>query len=158
VRIQLHAHLLTSFLPIAHLLQTAQGKLTLKTTEMETVYDLGTKMIDSLAKEKVTAGDVVAIDKASGECNPGWVATARSSRGQQGVARPGSCPAQQRGRGTPRPLQKGQHPLHTLHTLHTLCPAAYLSYVCAPTSSFLPPSFSLTRQGYQAGPVLCSLP
>ena len=32
------------------------GKLTLKTTEMETVYDLGTKMIDSLTKEKVLAG------------------------------------------------------------------------------------------------------
>lgn len=33
---------------------------------METVYDLGTKMIDSLSKEKVIAGDVVSIDKASG--------------------------------------------------------------------------------------------
>lgn len=29
------------------------GKLTLKTTEMETIYDLGNKMIDSLMKEKV---------------------------------------------------------------------------------------------------------
>lgn len=42
------------------------GKLTLKTTEMETVYDLGQKMIESLLKEKVTAGDVITIDKASG--------------------------------------------------------------------------------------------
>jgi len=42
------------------------GKLTLKTTEMETVYDLGQKMIESLNKEKCSAGDVVAIDKASG--------------------------------------------------------------------------------------------
>ncbi len=42
------------------------GKLTLKTTEMETIYDLGTKMIESLSREKVQAGDVVAIDKASG--------------------------------------------------------------------------------------------
>ncbi|XP_026566608.1 ruvB-like 2 isoform X3 [Pseudonaja textilis] len=32
------------------------GKLTLKTTEMETIYDLGTKMIESLTKEKVQAG------------------------------------------------------------------------------------------------------
>lgn len=47
----------------AHLLQ---GKLTLKTTEMETIYDLGVKMIESMQKEKVQAGDVVAIDKASG--------------------------------------------------------------------------------------------
>uniref|UniRef100_A0A7S0RP64 RuvB-like helicase n=1 Tax=Chlamydomonas leiostraca TaxID=1034604 RepID=A0A7S0RP64_9CHLO len=42
------------------------GKLTLKTTEMETIYDLGQKMIESLTKEKVTAGDVITIDKASG--------------------------------------------------------------------------------------------
>jgi RuvB-like protein 2 len=33
---------------------------------METVYDLGNKMIDALSKEKVLAGDVVQIDKASG--------------------------------------------------------------------------------------------
>ena len=32
------------------------GKLTLKTTEMETVYDLGQKMIESLTAEKVQAG------------------------------------------------------------------------------------------------------
>ena len=34
------------------------GKLTLKTTEMETVYDLGSKMIESLTKQKVQAGYV----------------------------------------------------------------------------------------------------
>lgn len=33
---------------------------------METIYDLGNKMIDSLNKEKVMAGDVIAIDKSSG--------------------------------------------------------------------------------------------
>lgn len=43
------------------------GKLTLKTTEMETVYDLGTKMINSLQKEKVTSGDVITIDKSTGK-------------------------------------------------------------------------------------------
>jgi RuvB-like protein 2 len=43
------------------------GKLTLKTTDMETVYDLGSKMIDSLTKQKVSAGDVITIDKASGK-------------------------------------------------------------------------------------------
>lgn len=42
------------------------GKLTLKSTEMETVYDLGQKMIESLTKEKVTAGDIITIDKATG--------------------------------------------------------------------------------------------
>jgi len=49
-----------------------QGKLTLKTTEMETIYDLGQKMIESLLKEKVTAGDVITIDKASGGWVLGW--------------------------------------------------------------------------------------
>jgi len=43
------------------------GRLTLCTTDMETVYDLGTKMIDALSKERVTAGDVITIDKASGK-------------------------------------------------------------------------------------------
>ncbi|XP_072035140.1 ruvB-like 2 [Amphiura filiformis] len=43
------------------------GKLTLKTTEMETIYDLGAKMIESLTKEKVQAGDIITIDKATGK-------------------------------------------------------------------------------------------
>jgi RuvB-like protein 2 len=34
---------------------------------METIYDLGMKMIESLTKEKVLAGDVIAIDKTSGK-------------------------------------------------------------------------------------------
>uniref|UniRef100_F7HV97 RuvB-like helicase n=1 Tax=Callithrix jacchus TaxID=9483 RepID=F7HV97_CALJA len=43
------------------------GKLTLKTTEMETIYDLGTKTIESLTKDKVQAGDMITIDKATGK-------------------------------------------------------------------------------------------
>lgn len=43
------------------------GRLTMKTTEMETVYDLGQKMIEALQKENVTSGDVIAIDKTSGK-------------------------------------------------------------------------------------------
>jgi RuvB-like protein 2 len=34
---------------------------------METIYDMGSKMIDSMTKEKVMAGDVISIDKASGK-------------------------------------------------------------------------------------------
>lgn len=45
---------------------TKTGKIVMKTTDMETVYDLGTKMIDSLQREKVTAGDVITIEKSSG--------------------------------------------------------------------------------------------
>jgi RuvB-like protein 2 len=44
-----------------------QGKLTIKTTDMETIYDMGTKMIDGMTKEKVMAGDIISIDKASGK-------------------------------------------------------------------------------------------
>ncbi|KIW12281.1 RuvB-like helicase 2 [Exophiala spinifera] len=44
-----------------------QGKLTIKTTDMETVYDMGTKMISSMTKERVMAGDVISIDKSSGK-------------------------------------------------------------------------------------------
>ncbi|KAJ1679128.1 RuvB-like protein 2 [Spiromyces aspiralis] len=42
------------------------GKMTLKTTDMETIYDLGQKMIDALGREKVMAGDIIHIDKATG--------------------------------------------------------------------------------------------
>ncbi|KDN41329.1 putative RVB2-RUVB-like protein [Tilletiaria anomala UBC 951] len=45
---------------------TKTGKLTIKTTDMETIYDLGNKMIDSLQKQKVLAGDVITVDKSSG--------------------------------------------------------------------------------------------
>lgn len=43
------------------------GRLTLCTTDMETIYDLGTKMIDRLTQERVTAGDVIRIDKGTGK-------------------------------------------------------------------------------------------
>jgi RuvB-like protein 2 len=33
---------------------------------METIYDLGNKMIEAIQKEKIVAGDVITIDKASG--------------------------------------------------------------------------------------------
>ena len=45
---------------------TKTGKIVIKTTDMETVYELGNKMIDALQKEKVTAGDVITIEKSSG--------------------------------------------------------------------------------------------
>ena len=41
------------------------GRVTLCTTEMETVYDLGARMLEAMQKEKVTAGDVISIDRAS---------------------------------------------------------------------------------------------
>ena len=44
-----------------------QGKLTIKTTDMEAVYDMGAKMIDAITREKVVAGDILSIDKSSGK-------------------------------------------------------------------------------------------
>lgn len=43
------------------------GKMTLRTTDMEAVYDLGQKMIDALMRERVQVGDVITIDKANGK-------------------------------------------------------------------------------------------
>jgi len=43
------------------------GRITLCTTDMETIYDLGQKMIDRLTQERITAGDVIRIDKSSGK-------------------------------------------------------------------------------------------
>src|SRR5271156_2431268 len=51
----------------SHFQATKTGKLTIKTTDMDTVYDLGNKMIDALSKEKVLAGDIISIDKSSGK-------------------------------------------------------------------------------------------
>ncbi|KAF8386570.1 ruvb-2 [Pristionchus pacificus] len=42
------------------------GKMTLKTTDMEAIYDVGAKMSESCVKERISAGDVVQIDKATG--------------------------------------------------------------------------------------------
>ncbi|PBK76396.1 TIP49-domain-containing protein [Armillaria solidipes] len=46
---------------------TKTGKLTIKTTDIETIYDLGAKMIDALSKEKDLAGDVITMDKTFGK-------------------------------------------------------------------------------------------
>lgn len=43
------------------------GKLSIKTTEMETTYELGQKMIDALVKDKVQSGDVISLDKSTGK-------------------------------------------------------------------------------------------
>lgn len=45
------------------------GKMTLKTTDMESMYDLGAKMIEGLMNEKVTVGDIISVDKSSGKVN-----------------------------------------------------------------------------------------
>jgi RuvB-like protein 2 len=42
------------------------GKVTLKTTDMEAVFDVGNKMVETIIKERIAAGDVIRIDKSSG--------------------------------------------------------------------------------------------
>jgi RuvB-like protein 2 len=54
------------------------GKITLKTTDMEAIYDLGQKMIESIQKEKISAGDIITIDKASGKISKLGRSIARS--------------------------------------------------------------------------------
>ncbi len=41
------------------------GKITIRTTDMEGSFELGARMISSLRKERIGAGDVVTIDKAN---------------------------------------------------------------------------------------------
>lgn len=43
------------------------GKVTMKSTDMETNYDLGNKIIECFIKEKIQSGDIITIDKASGK-------------------------------------------------------------------------------------------
>merc|ERR1712086_891751 len=89
------------------------GKVTLKTTEMETIYDLGQKMIEAISKEKIMAGDVITIDKASGKISKLGRSFARSSdfdnSGPQ--TRYVQCPEGE--------LQKRKEVVHTV-TLHEI--------------------------------------
>lgn len=89
------------------------GKITLKTTEMETIYDLGHKMIESIQKEKIMAGDIITIDKASGKISKLGRSFARSSdfdnSGPQ--TRYVQCPEGE--------LQKRKEVVHTV-TLHEI--------------------------------------
>lgn len=42
------------------------GSVVLKTSDMESAFDIGPKMIETLNKEMVTVGDVISIDKITG--------------------------------------------------------------------------------------------
>lgn len=47
--------------------EALRGKITLKTMAMEAVFDLGKKMIESVMRAKVQAGDVITMDKSTGK-------------------------------------------------------------------------------------------
>ena len=55
------------------------GKIVLKTTDIETQYDLGQKMIEAFIKDKIVAWDVITIDKSSGRITKLGKSFARSS-------------------------------------------------------------------------------
>jgi RuvB-like protein 2 len=89
------------------------GKITLKTTDIETQYDLGQKMIDAIQKEKIIAGDVITIDKSSGKITKLGRSFARSSDYDAigGNVRFVQCPEGE--------LQKRKEVVHTV-TLHEI--------------------------------------
>merc|ERR1712216_1081424 len=88
------------------------GKMTLKSTEMETMYDLGSKMIETIQKENITAGDVITIDKSSGKISLLGRSFARSRDYAMGPStRFVQCPEGE--------LQKRKEVVHTV-TLHEI--------------------------------------
>lgn len=121
------------------------GRLTLCTTEMETVYDLGTKMIEALQKEKVSAGDVITIDKASGRITKLGRSFTRSrdydAMGPQ--TRFVQCPEGE--------LQKRKEVVHTvsLHEIDVINSRqqGFLALFAGDTGSFLSVKFSLDNIG-----------
>ena len=91
------------------------GKITLKTTEMETIYDLGSKMVEALSKEKISAGDVITIDKTSGKISKLGRSFSRASDSDYDAMGPQGrfvqCPEGE--------LQKRKEVVHTV-TLHEI--------------------------------------
>lgn len=67
VEIQIDTHATATTSTTATAASNKTGRLTLCTTDMETIYDLGTKMIERMTQERITAGDVIRIDKATGK-------------------------------------------------------------------------------------------
>lgn len=45
---------------------TRTGSITLKTTDMESVFDLGPRMIEQITRLKIDVGDVISIDRSTG--------------------------------------------------------------------------------------------
>jgi len=89
------------------------GKIVVKTTDIESQYDLGNKMIEQLIKEKVQAGDVITINKASGRLskNGRSFTRARDFDATAADVKFVQCPE--------GPLQKRKEVVHTV-TLHEI--------------------------------------
>lgn len=89
------------------------GKIVLKTTDIETEYDLGAKMIEQLMKEKVQAGDIITIDKASGRLTKSGRSFTRSGDNDVSAAETKWIPCPE------GELQKRKEVVHTV-TLHDI--------------------------------------
>jgi RuvB-like protein 2 len=91
------------------------GKLTIKTTDMEAIYDLGPKLIDVFIKEKIQAGDIISLDKATGKVTKLGRSFAKYSQDDFQVMPPNikiiDCPSGE--------LQKRKEVVHTV-TLHEI--------------------------------------
>lgn len=89
------------------------GRITLKTTDMETQYDLGQKMIEAIQKEKIAQGDIITIDKQSGKISKLGKSLAKSTDFDAigGQVRYVQCPEGE--------LQKRKEVVHTV-TLHEI--------------------------------------
>lgn len=46
---------------------TPTAQLTLRTSEMEAIYEVGSNLIETLAREKVAPGDIISLEKATGK-------------------------------------------------------------------------------------------
>jgi len=89
------------------------GRITLKTTDMETQYDLGQKMIEAIQKEKIVQGDIITIDKVSGKISKLGKSIVKSTEFEAigGQVRYVQCPEGE--------LQKRKEVVHTV-TLHEI--------------------------------------
>jgi RuvB-like protein 2 len=89
------------------------GKLQLRTADMESEFQLGGKLTEALSKEKIRAGDVITIDKASGKVTKLGVSFARAHDydAMGATTRFVQCPTGE--------LQKRKEVVHTV-TLHEI--------------------------------------
>ena len=90
------------------------GRITLRTTEMETVFDLGAKLISALTQQNTQPGDIVSINKASGQVTKLGMSFTRSKDFDIGAG----AGAGQRYLQTPEgEISKRRETVHTV-TLH----------------------------------------
>jgi RuvB-like protein 2 len=114
----------------------------MKTTEMETIYDLGQKLVEALEQAKVTAGDIIAVDKANGKVNRVGRSFARSQDydAMGPSTRFVQCPEGE--------LQKRKEVVHVV-TLHEIDVINSRSQVCPASSANCRDVINPEREGVE---------